>query len=192
MTNKLSSIATLAGLFLWTGCAEQAMVNVGPTPAPSADSSQRPLLMKKRMRGDQAAQQDAPPAPPMPPAPPAAAAATARLGMRIASADAGIVVKSVAPGGPAADAGVQVGDVIVSIDGDAVASLPLPQITAMMRGPEGTTVKITFQRGDAEPFDRQLARRVMAAPAAEAAAAPAPAAAASAAASPSGEESAPA
>lgn len=52
------------------------------------------------------------------------------------------VIVSVFAGGPAADAGLQHGDVIVSIDGVAAQGLALSTISAKIRGPSGTTVTL--------------------------------------------------
>lgn len=46
-------------------------------------------------------------------------------------------------GSPAERAGVQAGDVIVNVDGQPVAGLTLDRIVGMIRGPKGTTVRIT-------------------------------------------------
>jgi len=55
------------------------------------------------------------------------------------------VIVSVFAGGPAADAGLQHGDVIVSIDGTAAQGLALSTISAKIRGPSGTTVTLVVQ-----------------------------------------------
>ena len=66
------------------------------------------------------------------------------LGMENA---AGALVADVVAGGPAADAGIKVGDVIVSFDGTAVKeSTELPMLVA--REPIGKSVDLLVQRGD--------------------------------------------
>ena len=48
---------------------------------------------------------------------------------------------------PARQAGLQSGDVLVKIDGKAVAGMALDQMTALVRGPAGTAVELTVRRG---------------------------------------------
>ena len=57
-------------------------------------------------------------------------------------------VASVDPGGPAADAGVQPGDVIAAVDGRPVVAVPIAATMRLVRGTPGTTVHITLHRGD--------------------------------------------
>ncbi len=49
---------------------------------------------------------------------------------------------------PAKKAGLQSGDVLVKIDGKAVAGLALDQMTGLVRGQAGTSVELTVRRGD--------------------------------------------
>jgi carboxyl-terminal processing protease len=49
---------------------------------------------------------------------------------------------------PAYRAGLKPGDVIVTINGQAVAGLPLEEMTGLVRGPVGTTVEMTIRRAD--------------------------------------------
>src|SRR5215471_4460848 len=51
---------------------------------------------------------------------------------------------------PAKQAGLQSGDVLVKIDGKAVAGMALDQMTGLVRGPAGTAVELTVRRGDDE------------------------------------------
>ena len=58
----------------------------------------------------------------------------------------GLYVQSVTPGGPAANAGIQQGDVITQVDGHAAASVE--QITvAELTAKAGQTIEITYERG---------------------------------------------
>jgi carboxyl-terminal processing protease len=50
------------------------------------------------------------------------------------------------PGGPAEAAGVKANDVIVAIDGKDVASMAKADRTTPIRGPEGTSVRLTIRR----------------------------------------------
>ena len=50
---------------------------------------------------------------------------------------------------PAMQAGIRKGDILIAVDDRPIPSpADLDQVTAMVRGPVGTTVKITVQRGD--------------------------------------------
>jgi carboxyl-terminal processing protease len=56
------------------------------------------------------------------------------------------LVTAVVRGGPAARAGLQVQDVLLSVDGDPVLSLPDPELVERLRGPAGTAVTLRVKR----------------------------------------------
>ena len=58
----------------------------------------------------------------------------------------GLMVIAVQPGGPAEEAGVQVGDVIIQVDGVSAQDRTVTEISAMIKGEEGTVVSITVLR----------------------------------------------
>lgn len=62
----------------------------------------------------------------------------------------GGVTKVVAPisGGPAEEAGVLSGDVVIRVDGTDVSAMPLAQIVSMLRGKEGSKAEMTVKRND--------------------------------------------
>ncbi|MBR0932040.1 S41 family peptidase [Bradyrhizobium jicamae] len=62
---------------------------------------------------------------------------------------------------PAARAGVQPGDAIVSVDGQSTHGADLMEVIRKIRGQPGTTVKLTIQRGNESPFDVALTRQVI-------------------------------
>ena len=70
-------------------------------------------------------------------------------------------VKVIAPmdDTPAADAGIQAGDFITHVNGEAISGLTLDQAVDMMRGPVGSEIIITIARqGTPEPFDVSIIR----------------------------------
>ena len=60
--------------------------------------------------------------------------------------DSGVIISDVHPDGPAEKSGLKVGDVILSVDGDAVDSLPILEIY-LFRRVGGEHVKLTVLRG---------------------------------------------
>jgi len=61
--------------------------------------------------------------------------------------DWGVIVSDVVPGGPAASAGLQVQDIILSVDGRYIDSLPLFGFILFTQ-PAGETLKVDVLRGD--------------------------------------------
>jgi carboxyl-terminal processing protease len=57
-----------------------------------------------------------------------------------------IVVTQPFPGGPAARAGIEAGDVVVAVDGESVIGLPIGDVVARVRGPAGTVVRLLLER----------------------------------------------
>ncbi|MEH6952069.1 S41 family peptidase [Nitrobacter sp. NHB1] len=62
---------------------------------------------------------------------------------------------------PAARAGVQPGDAIVSVDGQSTHGANLMEVVRKIRGKPETTVKLTIVRGGKSPFDVPLTRQVI-------------------------------
>lgn len=59
-------------------------------------------------------------------------------------------VAEVAEGGSAQAAGIRPGDLLIAADGVSLVGKELADISALLRGEEGTTVSVTVRRGDAE------------------------------------------
>lgn len=60
----------------------------------------------------------------------------------------GIVVMEVVADSPAAEVGVLAGDIFFAVDGESVAGLTQDDLSALVPGPRGTSVSVTFRRGD--------------------------------------------
>jgi carboxyl-terminal processing protease len=65
---------------------------------------------------------------------------------------------------PAASGGLRSGDVITHVDGMPIAGIAERAIISMIRGPEGTEVKLTVQRDKTPPFVIALRRAMIIAP----------------------------
>ena len=72
------------------------------------------------------------------------------VGMTIRALEEGFEVIQVEPTGPAAEAGVQAGDVVVAVFGQPVAGMTASDLSAQVKGEAGTTVELTFARGEEE------------------------------------------
>ena len=71
----------------------------------------------------------------------------AGLGVRINEVEDGLHVTGVFPNGPAAQAGVRVGDTITRAAGRHLAGMDVESITALLKGPPHSKVRISFVRG---------------------------------------------
>ena len=66
---------------------------------------------------------------------------------------------------PAWKAGVLPGDVILAIDGESTADMTIDQASNKIRGPAGSTVKISLRRGNTFEFELEFVRAVIEIPA---------------------------
>lgn len=76
------------------------------------------------------------------------------------TAEEGFLVQQVEPGGGAAEAGIQPGDLLVEIEGQNVAQIGLDGASALIRGDENTQVKIAVLR-DGEKLEFSVTRRTI-------------------------------
>ena len=72
----------------------------------------------------------------------------------------GMEVLKVESNGPAQEAGIQVGDLIVGVEGQAVAGMTTAEMRNLVRGKEGTFVVLTINRAG-ETFDLPVERRTV-------------------------------
>lgn len=70
------------------------------------------------------------------------------IGLYIEEKDGYINVVKTMTGQPAEEAGIKAGDIIISVDGIDVKDLGVDKVSAMIKGPEGTKVKLQVKRGD--------------------------------------------
>lgn len=75
----------------------------------------------------------------------------------------GFQIMSVTPGGPAEEAGVQVDDLLIGVDGEDVRQSDASQVRNLVRGEEGTDVVLTLLREETE-LELTVQRRHMETP----------------------------
>jgi len=84
------------------------------------------------------------------------------LGIEVTQEDGFVKVVSPMDGTPASDAGIQSGDFITHVDGEAILGLSLSEAVDKMRGPVGSEVSLTIVRNlDEEPFDIVITRDII-------------------------------
>jgi carboxyl-terminal processing protease len=64
------------------------------------------------------------------------------IGISVVQVKRGLRAEQVYPGSPAAGAGIEPGDVIVSVEGESIAGMSSSEATSRIKGPEGTEVTI--------------------------------------------------
>ena len=83
------------------------------------------------------------------------------LGIEVTMEDGLVKVVSPIDDTPASRAGLQPGDLITHLDGEAVMGLSLADAVDRMRGPVDSSILLTIRRGDEEPFDVSLTRAII-------------------------------
>jgi membrane-associated protease RseP (regulator of RpoE activity) len=68
------------------------------------------------------------------------------IGANLASSREGVIVAGVNPGDPAARAGIQAGDRIVTVDGESAEGMSLQDVIQRLRGEPGTNVGVSVER----------------------------------------------
>jgi carboxyl-terminal processing protease len=91
----------------------------------------------------------------------AAEAADGTKGCTPLGAACHLVVTQPLDGSPAAKAGVRIGDVVLSVDGAALDGLTVDAARDRIRGPKGTVVTLTVQRGIGGTIDVRVTRDVV-------------------------------
>lgn len=75
--------------------------------------------------------------------------------------DCHLVVVMPLPGSPAERAGIVAGDVVLASDGTTLDGLTVDEARDRIRGPRGSVVTLSIQRGSTEPFDVAITRDVV-------------------------------
>lgn len=84
------------------------------------------------------------------------------VGMEVVSQDGILTVVAPLKGSPAEKAGILSGDKIISIDDKSTANLSTDEAVKYIRGPKGTTVRLTvFREGETEPRVIKVTRDVI-------------------------------
>jgi carboxyl-terminal processing protease len=88
----------------------------------------------------------------------AARSGRAGLGMTLSRRGRTIVVKSAVEDGPAALAGIRVGDALLTIDGERLDGQAAPEVEKLLAGPEETEVTLVWRGRDGKPRSAKLER----------------------------------
>jgi carboxyl-terminal processing protease len=86
------------------------------------------------------------------------------IGLTVTGVKQGLRVASVFKGSPAARAGIEVGETIVSVDGRSLAGLDSDAATALIKGPEGTEVTVGVRDGEDRTRQERLLRAQISVP----------------------------
>jgi carboxyl-terminal processing protease len=81
------------------------------------------------------------------------------IGLTVEAVKRGLRAARVFPGSPAARAGIEPGDTIVSVDGESIAGQSSAVATAKIKGPEGTEVTIGVLGADSGKVDEKTLTR---------------------------------
>ncbi len=71
-----------------------------------------------------------------------------------------VFIPSIIPGGPASEADIRPGDVVLAVDDESMEGKHVSEVADLIRGPEGTQVTLTLRReGRTEPLTVSVSRR---------------------------------
>ncbi|MBI4675018.1 MAG: S41 family peptidase [Chloroflexi bacterium] len=80
------------------------------------------------------------------------------IGAQVQMVNGRLLVVTPFKGSPAEKAGLQAGDVILKVDGQLIVNMTVEDAVALIRGPKGTEVHLTIQRGSNPAFDVTITR----------------------------------
>jgi carboxyl-terminal processing protease len=78
------------------------------------------------------------------------------IGASVNVQDGNLIIVRLLPDTPALEAGLLAGDVIAEVDGQSVRGMDLMDAIALIRGPEGTIVRLTIERRTDTGFDPEV------------------------------------
>ena len=84
----------------------------------------------------------------------------AGIGVSVSSDPRGALVRTPLDDSPALEAGVQAGDLIVAVGDEDLTGMALPDIIALVAGPEGSSVDITVLRDEQEQTFTVVRRQI--------------------------------
>lgn len=81
------------------------------------------------------------------------------IGATVNVKDGQIQVIAPIPGSPADKAGIRAGDIILGVNGKSTEGLSLEEVVSLIRGPKGTSVRVTVQhQGETTPVELEIVR----------------------------------
>ncbi|MBN1697175.1 MAG: S41 family peptidase [Spirochaetales bacterium] len=83
------------------------------------------------------------------------------VGLYILEGEKGVEVARPIPGTPAYKAGINAGDIIISIEGETTVDLGIDDVVGRLKGEPGTPVKLTILRGESTVFDVTVVRAMI-------------------------------
>lgn len=81
------------------------------------------------------------------------------VGVEVKLHSEGLLVMKTLRGGPAAEAGIQSGDIIIAINRQELAGMPMAQSVDLMKGSSGSTMQVRIYRAEKGERDFSLVRR---------------------------------
>ena len=82
------------------------------------------------------------------------------IGASVRSVDGLVAIAVIFPGSPAEESGLEVGDIILAVDGKDVQGISLYEVVSLIRGPAGTRVTLKIMRpATGESLEKQVERR---------------------------------
>jgi len=84
------------------------------------------------------------------------------IGATVGVREGHIIIVAPIPGTPAARAGIKAGDIIQAVNGASIERLSVEEVVLIIRGPEGTPVKVTIiHEGEDTPVELEIIRETI-------------------------------
>ena len=81
------------------------------------------------------------------------------IGATVGIRDNQIIIVAPLPNSPAAEAGIRAGDILLAVNGESTEGLSLEEVVLRVRGPKGTSVRVTVQhQGETTPVELEIVR----------------------------------